>query len=139
VGLSHFFRDPTRHTISITRKAHFEAQERGMEHARITPLNAMEESAPRSDSAAEPVGGGPKLVAQMIEFPAGGAASSSNSLHDSSCLVYVLEGQLQLDSGGLHELLKAGDCAYVESDMALSWSAANKRRCRVLAVFAGAA
>jgi len=39
----------------------------------------------------------------------------------------------------LHELLKAGDCAYVESDMALAWSAADKRRCRVLAVFAGAA
>jgi quercetin dioxygenase-like cupin family protein len=53
--------------------------------------------------------------------------------------VYVLEGHLQLDSGGLHELLKAGDCAYVESDMALAWSAADKRRCRVLAVFAGAA
>jgi transcriptional regulator with XRE-family HTH domain len=139
VGLSHFFRDPTRHTISITRKAHFEGQERGMEQARITPLNAIEECEPLADSSAEPVSRGPKLVAQMIEFPAGGAASASNCLHDSSCLVYVLEGHLQLVSGGLHELLKAGDCAYVESDMALAWSAADKRRCRVLAVFAGAA
>jgi len=139
VGLSHFFKDPTRHTISITRKAHFEGKERGMEQARVTPLNAIGEGAQPSDSGADGGSSGPKLVAQMIEFPAGGAASASSCLHDSSCLVYVLDGQLQLDSGGLHELLKAGDCAYVESDMALSWSAADKHRCRVLAVFAGAA
>jgi quercetin dioxygenase-like cupin family protein len=51
----------------------------------------------------------------------------------------VLEGKLQLDSGGLHELLEPGDCAYVDSDMPLAWSAAGKQRCRVLAVFPGEA
>ena len=49
-------------------------------------------------------------------------------------LMYVLEGKLQLDAGGLSEVLEAGDCAYVESDMALAWSASGKHRCRVLAV-----
>jgi len=34
-------------------------------------------------------------------------------------------------------MLDAGDCAYVESDMALAWSAAGKQRCRVLAVAPG--
>ena len=34
----------------------------------------------------------------------------------------------------MHEVLEAGDCAYMESEMALAWSAAGKHRCRVLAV-----
>jgi mannose-6-phosphate isomerase-like protein (cupin superfamily) len=75
----------------------------------------------------------------MIEFPAAGMASSSESLHHTSGVMYVLEGKLQLDSGGLHELLEPGDCAYVDSDMPLAWSAAGKQRCRVLAVFPGEA
>src|ERR1035438_3816865 len=41
---------------------------------------------------------------------------------------------LQVEAGGLHELLEAGDCVYMESEMALAWSAANKHRCRILAV-----
>jgi quercetin dioxygenase-like cupin family protein len=49
-------------------------------------------------------------------------------------LVYVLEGKLRLDAGGMHEVLEAGDCACMESEMPLAWSAADKRRCRVLAV-----
>jgi hypothetical protein len=36
-------------------------------------------------------------------------------------------------------VLEAGDCAYMESEMAISWSAAGKHRCRVLAVQPGAA
>jgi quercetin dioxygenase-like cupin family protein len=54
-------------------------------------------------------------------------------------LVYVLEGKLQLEAGGMHEVLEAGDCAYIESEMALAWSSAGKHRCRVLAVLPGAA
>jgi len=42
-----------------------------------------------------------------------------------------------LDSGGMQEVLEAGDCAYIESEMALAWSAAGKHRCRVLAVLPG--
>jgi transcriptional regulator with XRE-family HTH domain len=161
VGMSHFFAEPSRHTLSITRRAHFEGHERGMEKLRITPLNAVGEgfrvaTAETETGASALVGKhrsvrptpetpgnissrrGPRLVAQMIEFPAGGAVCTSDSLHQTNGLMYVLEGQLQLDSGGLHELLESGDCAYVDSDMALAWSAAGKSRCRVLAVFPGA-
>src|ERR1700679_2957771 len=60
VGLSHFFKDPSRHTISITRRAHFEGQERGMEQARVTPLTATGESTPLADSAADAGSRGPK-------------------------------------------------------------------------------
>jgi len=78
-------------------------------------------------------------VVQMIEFPAGGATIAMDSLHETSGLVYVLEGKLQLEAGGMQELLDAGDCAYIESEMPLAWSAAGRRRCRVLTVLPGAA
>ncbi len=143
VGLSYFFKEPARHSLSITRKAHLLGQERGIEQARITPLNAVGNSMPLATQAAggdhSAQGIPASLVAQMIEFPEGGAASTSDCFHQTSGLVYVLEGELRLDSGGLHETLETGDCAYVESDMVLSWSAAGKHRCRVLAVSPGAA
>jgi quercetin dioxygenase-like cupin family protein len=93
---------------------------RGLESVKITPLNAPAE--------------GTRLVVQMIELPPGGVASGAEPFHETSGMVYVLEGKLQLDAGGLHELLDAGDCVYLESEMALAWSAAGKHRCRVLAV-----
>ena len=30
-------------------------------------------------------------------------------------LVYVIEGRLHLDAGGLHEVLETGDCVFIES------------------------
>lgn len=134
VGMSYFFAEPTRHTLSITRKAHLQGQERGMEHARTIPLNGAGEGLVLVAPTAESGRRGPALVAQMIEFPAGGPSSSSDCIHLTSGLVYVLEGKLQLDSGGLREVLDQGDCACVDTDMALFWSAAGKARCRVLAV-----
>ncbi len=54
VGMSHFFAEPARHTLSITRKAHFESSGRGPEPFKVTPLNATGEN--------------PRLVAKVIEF-----------------------------------------------------------------------
>jgi transcriptional regulator with XRE-family HTH domain len=120
VGMSYFFSEPAKHTLSITRKAHLQGNSRGLESMKATPLNAISERT--------------RLAAQMIEFPAGGAFSAADAFYEASGLVYVLEGKLQLDAGGLHESLDAGDCAYMESEMALAWSAAGKHRCRILAV-----
>jgi quercetin dioxygenase-like cupin family protein len=53
--------------------------------------------------------------------------------------VYVLEGKLQLNAGGMNEVLETGDCAYMESEAPLAWSAAGKSRCKVLAVSPSAA
>src|SRR5215467_8172458 len=39
VGLSHFFSEPERHTISITRKAHLQGNGRGAESVKSVPLN----------------------------------------------------------------------------------------------------
>jgi len=98
VGMSYFFSEPAKHTLSITRKSHLQGNSRGLESVKITPLNVLAD--------------GTRLVAQMIEFPAGGASGAADSRRAAS-LVYVLEGKLQLDAGGLHELLDAGDCAYM--------------------------
>jgi transcriptional regulator with XRE-family HTH domain len=120
VGMSYFFCEPSRHTLSITRKVHLQENSRGVEPVKFTPLNAQSENT--------------RLLARIIEFPPGGASCSTDSCREGSGLVYVLEGKLQLDAGGMHEILDAGDCAYMESEMALAWSAAGKHRCRVLAV-----
>jgi transcriptional regulator with XRE-family HTH domain len=120
VGLSHFFAEPSRHTLSITRKGHLQAAGRGPETTKFIPLNAP--------------GKGARIIAQMIEFPAGGVSTGKDPLPQMSGLVYVLEGRLQLDAGGMQEVLDAGDCAYMETEMAMAWSAAGKQRCRILAV-----
>ena len=121
VGLSHFFCEPERHTISITRKAHLQGNGRGAESVKSIPLNP-----PKSTSG---------LIAEMIEVPNNGSDAFSDAYSRETCgLVYVIEGQLQLDAGGMHELLEAGDCVFVESLMPLVWSAEGKSRCRVLCV-----
>jgi transcriptional regulator with XRE-family HTH domain len=120
VGLSYFFSEPAKHTLSITRKAHLQSNSRGLDSLKITPLNALEDRT--------------KLAARMMEFPPGGTSCITDACPGSGCVVYVLEGKLQLDAGGLSEVLEAGDCAYMDSEMSLAWSAAGKHRCRILAV-----
>ena len=153
VGMSHFFTEATRHTVSITRKAQLQGHERGPEQVRITPLNAPSAGVHAEGKA----GGGPydfserinagggtgakranRLVTQLIEFAPGGAASIPDAIRKASAVLYVLDGRLQLDSGGMHEFLETGDCAFVDTDMTMAWSAAGKQRCRILAVFPGA-
>jgi transcriptional regulator with XRE-family HTH domain len=120
VGMSHFFAEPARHTLSITRKGHLQAAARGPETVKFIPLNSA--------------GKDTRLIAQMIEFSAGGVSTGKDPLPQLNGLVFVLEGKLQLDMGGMQEVLDAGDCAYLETEMAMAWSAAGKQRCRVLAV-----
>jgi transcriptional regulator with XRE-family HTH domain len=120
VGLNYFFCEPAKHTLSITRKAHLAGNSRGLESVRITPLNIVAD--------------GTRLQAQLIEFPAGGVSFAAESCRAASGMVYVLEGKLQLDAGGTHEVLDVGDCVCMESEMTMAWSAAGKHRCRILAV-----
>jgi transcriptional regulator with XRE-family HTH domain len=124
VGLGFFFAEPVKHMFSISRKVYLQGESRGLEQVKVTPLNALVDT----PSAAA------RLVVQMIEFPAGGTPTIPIAFHEACGLVYVLEGKLQVNASGFAELLDAGDCAYMESEMALAWSAAGKRRCRILVV-----
>ena len=120
VGMSHFFTEPGHHSLSITRKAHLESHGRGAESAKCIPLNFPMEN--------------PRLMAQMMELPQGGATCMEAGSRETCGLMYVLEGRMQLDAGGMHEVLETGDCVYIESGMPLGWSAVGKNRCRVLVV-----
>jgi transcriptional regulator with XRE-family HTH domain len=124
VGMSHFFSEPSRHTLSITRKAHLQGKGRGADTTKKIPLN--------------PASARSQLAATMVEFTPGAIASTMDGLPVGKGLVYVLEGRLQLEAGGMQEVLEEGDCAYLDSAMALSWTALGKHRCRVLAVACGA-
>src|SRR5580658_7399440 len=64
VGMSYFFKEPSRHTLSITRKAQLLGQDRGTEQMRKTPLNAVGEGSMLINPEASHVG--PKLAAQLI-------------------------------------------------------------------------
>jgi hypothetical protein len=121
VGLSHFFTESDKHTLSITRKAHLEFPGSRLESAKSLPLHAQKSSS--------------GLIAELVEVP----ASSGDALHSAqsgkTCgFVYVIEGCLQLDGCGMHEVLEMGDCMFIESVTPMVWNAAGKYRCRVLAV-----
>jgi len=120
VGLSHFFAEPTRHTLSITRKEHLCGDGRCHDSVKHTPLHA-----PAGDCT---------LEAEMIEFPQGAASSVLEGGRRLTKLVYVLEGRLELEAGGMREVLECGDCAYLESEMTIAWSATGTSRCRALVV-----
>lgn len=120
VGMSYFFAEPAHHSISITRKAHLQSSARGVDAVRVTPLHAVTE--------------GDRLRAQVMEFAPGGVGNANEGLGEVAGLMYVLEGRLQLDAGGMSEVLETGDCIYLKSTMALAVSAAGKHRCRVLSV-----
>ena len=123
VGMSYFFSEPSRHTLSITRKAHLHGDGRGPGPFKVTPLNASTDH--------------PRMVAEMIEFAPGGVTVTVDRFRESSGVIYVLEGRLCIEAGGMEEILETGDCACVETDMTLAWSAADKNRCRILAVLPG--
>jgi len=120
VGLSYFFNEASRHTLAITRKAHLSSNGRGQEAIKHVPLHA-----------ATPMD---KLVARMVELPPGVSSVMSEGGRPVCAVVYVLEGKLHLDAGGMHEALDEGDCAYIDSEMAIAWSAAGSARCRALLV-----
>src|SRR6201998_1964577 len=123
VGLSYFFSDATKHTMAITRRAHLMGNGRGQEAVRQVLLHALNSHA--------------RLVARMVEYPQGASGAMSEAGQSACLVVYVLEGELQVDSGGMHEVLGTGDCVYVDSDMAIAWSAGGSGPCRALVVTPG--
>lgn len=123
VGLSYFFTEAARHTLAITRKAHLAGNGRGQEAVKQIALHAVTADA--------------KLVARLVEYPPGVTGTMTEAGRPACSVVYVLEGKLQLDAGGMHEVLEAGDCVFVDTEMAIAWSAGGSDRCRALVVTPG--
>jgi transcriptional regulator with XRE-family HTH domain len=123
VGLSYFFAEPAKHTLAITRRAHLAENGRGPEAMKQIPLHAVTSAS--------------KLLARVAEYPPGVTGMMSEAGRPVCSVVYVLEGQLHLDAGGMHEVLETGDCVYLDSEMAISWSAGGANRCRALVITPG--
>ncbi|HEY2857567.1 MAG TPA: XRE family transcriptional regulator [Terracidiphilus sp.] len=123
VGLSHFFCEPERHALSITRRMHLEGTARDAK-----PVYTVALTGPGKKR---------RLSAHMMEITASTPVSLNGDTDETCMLVYVLEGRLQFGGGAMMEVLDAGDCAYIESAMDLAWSTAGKHRCRVLVVGPG--
>jgi transcriptional regulator with XRE-family HTH domain len=120
VGLGHFFRDSTEHTLSITRDISNQGRGRTAEAVLRIPLN--------------PAVNTRRIDACLIDMEPGMTTTDPKATAKGAMLVYILDGRLNLDMGGLRETLNTGDCAYFESDLPLAWEAAGEARCRVLAV-----
>jgi transcriptional regulator with XRE-family HTH domain len=120
VGLSHFFSEPECHTLSITRKAHLQGNARSSETTRSIPLAAPGKNA--------------RISAEMVEITPAAPLALSGRNEETCALIYVIEGMLQVSSGGMNEVLDAGDCAYIESTMSLAWSTGGKQLCRIVLV-----
>ena len=121
VSLSHFFSDPQRHSLSITRKGHLAAVRRPQEAVRQVPLHY--------DHI-----GSTKCGASLLEFPPKAMAAASEPGQPLSCLVYVVEGRLNLNIGGDKDVLDAGDCACIDTEMVVDWGSATQNPCQVLMV-----
>lgn len=122
VSLSYFFREPETHLLAITRKAHLEGQGTHPSGVRATPLNAPQQS--------------PCLLAQMVELTSAPFAPQDSGA-DVCAFLYVLEGRLHMHADGMAQTLEQGDCAFLETDMPLSWNAIGDHACRILLVQPG--
>lgn len=122
VDLSFFFTSATQHSLSITRRAAEIGDGRAHETLKVTSLNMSADT---------------RLFAGLVEFPPGVAGTLSEIGHPLSSVVYVLEGVLGFHGGGVQELLEAGDCVCLDSEMYITWSASGKSRCRALVVTPG--
>ncbi|HEY1578589.1 MAG TPA: XRE family transcriptional regulator [Terracidiphilus sp.] len=123
VGLSYFFNEAAKHTLAITRKTHLAANGRGQETVKQILLHTVTANT--------------RLVARMVEYPAGVTGMMTEAGRPLCGFVYVLEGKLQLDAGGMHEVLEEGDCLYLDTEMAIAWSASGSARCRALVITPG--
>lgn len=119
VGMGHFFCEPTRHSLSVTRKAHLEANGRVGDAPGTVPLNAPSEN--------------PRLIAEMVELTATAFAFTGTNA-EVCAMIHVLEGSVHLVTDGMTQTLEAGDCAYMETSMPTSLTALGDKRCRILVV-----
>ena len=121
VSLSYFFSDPKRHSLSITRKGHLAAIRGSHETVRQIPLHY--------DHI-----GSARCGASLLEFPPKVLVAGSEPGQGLSCLVYVVEGRLDLNIGGDKEVLDEGDCAWIDTDMVIAWGSATQKPCQVFCV-----
>jgi len=121
VGLGFFFKEATKHVLGITRRAHLVRIGSTQEGPKRIDLNTREENA--------------ALRASIVEYPVGTLGPLTEVGQAVTCVVYVVEGELQLEAGGMRDVLETGDCLYLNTDMVVTYKAPTN--CRALVVTAG--
>jgi transcriptional regulator with XRE-family HTH domain len=121
VGIGFFFADSTKHSMSITRNL-CERRGRNPEMMMQFPLNAKDNSA---------------ILAREVNLPAQFTEALNEVGKAFNGTIYVLEGALQLESGGQKDVLETGDCVCLNSEMLFFWGASGTTRCRALVVTQG--
>ena len=122
VGLEHFFSGADRHSVSITRKEHLHGSSRGAAPVKMA-LNSVSEQ--------------PRMIVETLELPAGAAWVPEATPRGTCVFAYILAGAVHTNCGGMEEALTTGDCAYIESQLPISWTA-KQEHSRVLLVRPGA-
>ena len=120
VGLGYFFSDSAHHSLAITRQAHISEHGRRHEPVTITHLHA-----PTAQS---------RMIARVLDLPPGVLSAVSESGARTELFAQVLEGCLQLATAGQTEVLETGDCAVLDTEEPVVWSAIGNSACRVLSV-----
>jgi transcriptional regulator with XRE-family HTH domain len=121
VSLSYFFSDSKRHSLSITRKGHLAAIRGSQDSVRQIPLHYDHIGAAR-------------FGVNLLEFPPKVLVAASEPGQGLSCLIYVVEGRLDMNIGGDKDVLDAGDCACIDTDMVIVWGSATEKCCQLLFV-----
>lgn len=119
VGLGFFFADATKHSLSITRNLREPERGRARETLKQFQLNAKVDS---------------PILATEVDLPPGVVGVMTDVGKVFIGVIYVLEGSLEIDSAGLQDVLAAGDCVCVDSEMLITWGANGTSRCRALVV-----
>ncbi len=122
VGLGFFFADAKKHSLSITRKLHKTGREKKHEMLKQFPLNA---------------GANSPILARRVDFPPGVVGVLTEVGKEFNGVIYVLEGSLKLDLAGQHDVLEAGDCVCLDTEMLITWGASGTSCCRALVVTSG--
>jgi transcriptional regulator with XRE-family HTH domain len=108
VGLSHFFCEPERHSMSVTRKVQLEGKFAKSDAVKPIPLNVQN---PKF-----------RLSSEMVEINPESPFSLSKPNCDTSAVVFVLDGRLEVRSGAMMEVLETGDLVHIESSLEMFWN-----------------
>jgi transcriptional regulator with XRE-family HTH domain len=122
VGLGFFFADAQKHSISITRNLRAIGRGRKQETMKQFLLST------RADYP---------ILAKEVDLPPKYIGTLADAGKAFTGVIYVLEGNLQLDSAGQQDVLESGDCICLNSEMLITWGASGTSSCRALVVTLG--
>jgi hypothetical protein len=119
--MGYFFSDAEDHSISITRKAF-------IQHNEKRPHSSVKGLSLRSTNLDD------KLSATVMEWSRGVISTIAEHGKHNEITAYVIEGSLELSCAGEKEVLEEGDCAVLSTSRTVFGGARGASGCRALVV-----